>query len=157
MAFTIRDRTETTLSEINVTPLVDVMLVLLIIFMITAPMMSSSIEVNLQQAKAQIAPSAKEHVIVTITSGRDVYVGDKPSSLEGVGGTVKTELEKLERRGPVVSGIAIRADKAVDYGTVLQVIDNLRRADITKNVGLIMNPPGNVAPRPTPAATKGAR
>jgi biopolymer transport protein TolR len=137
VALAIRERTETTLSEINVTPLVDVVLVLLIIFMITAPMMSASVEVHLPQASIAPPPSAKEHLVVTVAADGRIYVGESLTDLDLVPNRVK---EKLRATG--LSQVAIRGDKAVSYGLVLQVLDRIRLAEV-RNVGLVMNPPEN--------------
>jgi biopolymer transport protein ExbD/biopolymer transport protein TolR len=140
VAFSSRERTETTLSEINVTPLVDVILVLLIIFMVTAPMLSSSVEVNLPRASVAPPPDAREHLVVTVAADGRVWVADSLADLEVLPFRVQEALRKtgLER-------VAIRGDRAVPYGAVLAVLDQLKVAGL-QQVGLVMAPP-----EPTPA------
>ena len=135
MAFSTRERTEATLSEINVTPLVDVVLVLLIIFMVTAPMLSASHEVQLQRATAAPAPNAKEHLMVTVDAQGRIFVADDSSKPEDLAEKVKAKLNQTK-----LEHVAIRGDKSVSYGTVLEVLDRLRAAKI-QNVGLVMLPP----------------
>ena len=135
MGMAVGGKTASTLSEINVTPLVDVMLVLLIVFMVTAPMLSSSVEVNLARASVGLPPKAKEHVIITVTRDKKLYVGDEPTNPSALILRVKQK-----RALPGIGGVAIRGDKDVPYGVVLGVIDQLRANGID-SVGLIMSPP----------------
>lgn len=142
MAFSSRERTEPTLSEINVTPLVDVMLVLLIIFMITAPMLSASVEVDLQDATVALPSTAEDHLIVTIGRNGRIFVADLPTDMAILAERVQTQL-----RGLGLTHVAVRGDRSVPYGTVLEVIDQLRAGGV-KGVGLLMDPPA-VAARET--------
>ena len=135
MAFTIRERTEATLSEINVTPLVDVMLVLLIIFMVTAPMLASSVEVDLPEASVATESDADEPLVVSVTADGRIVVADTPTDLVILADRVG---QMLASAG--LTEVAIRGDKAVPYGTVLAVLDRLRAAGIER-VGLVMDPP----------------
>src|SRR5687768_15492210 len=104
--------------------------------MVTAPMLSASVEVRLPQASVAPPPDAKEHLVVTIDDKRRVFVADSlvddPSLLP------KRVKERLAQTR--LEHVAIRADRSVDYGTVLGVLDRLRAAGI-KSVGLVMSPP----------------
>lgn len=110
-------------SEINVTPFVDVMLVLLIIFMITAPLMTAGISVDLPQTKSTPLPGNDEPLNVTIKSDGSVYIQNSESTLEALGPKLQAVLgEKVETR------IFVRGDKAIDYGSVMQVIGEINAA-----------------------------
>jgi biopolymer transport protein ExbD len=112
------------LSEINVTPFVDVMLVLLVIFMVTAPMMQSGIGVNLPQAETQSAP-AEEGLTITITKDRFIHMGE-----------AVININLLERKlseyfaGKSKKIIFIQSDKDVSYGYFVDVVDIIRKAGI---------------------------
>ncbi len=124
------------LSEINVTPLVDVMLVLLIIFMIAAPMLHQGVEVTLPQAQAQSLPQRDpDPMVLTVTRDEIVYVKDDPIH--------PSQLE--ERLAPLMAArddqsVFIKADKDVPYGSVAEVIDILNRSE-TYRIGLVMDTP----------------
>ena len=143
MAFASRDRTASTLSEINVTPLVDVMLVLLIIFMITAPMLSASVDVELAQSSIMPAPANREHIVVSITAEQRIYVADKFTEVPNVATTVQRIMKETG-----INTVALRGDKKVPYGFILQVLDRLHAASIT-TVGLVMAPPTPTPPEST--------
>jgi len=134
VAFAIRDRTETTLSEINVTPMVDVMLVLLIIFMVTAPMLSATVDVELEQSGGRPSPQAEEHLVVSITAAQEIFVAETMTDLELVASRVK---ETMQQSG--VRDVALRGDRRVPFGYVLKVFDALHQAGV-RNVGLVMQP-----------------
>lgn len=119
------------LSEINVTPLVDVMLVLLIIFMVTAPMMTKGIAVNLPETTASALPQKKSNTEVMVTSRGKVFLDDIP-----VDEKVMTEkLRELKEKGAVTQ-VLLRADRAVPYGKVAKVMAGIRQAGI-RNLGLV--------------------
>jgi len=128
-----KSRLGTSLAEINVTPLVDVMLVLLIIFMITAPMMQSGIGVNLPQAETESAP-AESGLILTITKDKLIYLGD----------TV-ININLLERKlqeyfyGRDKKIVFIKADRDIAYGFFIEALDIIKKAGI-ETVGLITEP-----------------
>lgn len=125
----------TVLSEINVTPLVDVMLVLLIIFMVTAPMMQQGLDVELPEtANSGVPTTTDEPFILVITKDRVIRAGEKELSLKGL----STKLEAIfsTRKN---KQLYIQADKAVDYGTVAEVMGEVRAAGIF-SVGLITMP-----------------
>ena len=129
------------LSEINVTNLVDVVLVLLIIFMVTAPLLQSGIDVRLPQtATATDEPS--EGIVVTITKEGGVFVNDVYRTAE----QWEDELKRLIQSKPG-SKAYIRADSEVDYGVVVQLISVMKRLGIN-DVGLVTQPgtKGNLPP-----------
>ena len=117
------------LSEINVTSLVDVTLVLLIIFMITSPLMQMGIQVNLPRASAK-AVETRGNLVVTVRKDATLMVGDKVIPLAALPG----ELEQALASGK--KGVLIKADKAVPYGAVVRVLDTARKTGI-HDVGLI--------------------
>ena len=117
------------LSEINVTSLVDVTLVLLIIFMITSPLMQMGIQVNLPRASAK-AVETRENLVVTVRKDATLLVGDKVIPLAAL----NDELDQAFKAGK--KGVLIRADQAVPYGAVIKVLDLARKTGI-HDVGLI--------------------
>lgn len=138
-------------SEINITPFIDVMLVLLIIFMVAAPLSTVDVHVNLPVATAKPQPRPDKPVFVSLKSDKTLVVGEvpvRPSSLI-------SRLDDATNRNREAR-LFLRADKSVEYGEVLGVLDLLRAAGYLK-VGLVAleAPP---APKPAPtAATTGAR
>jgi len=134
MAFTTpKGRTHTSLSEINVTPFVDVVLVLLIIFMITAPILESGIEVDLPKTKTVKVVNA-EKVVITITKGQDIYVGNDPINIHRLGSYV---LDQLHGAGD--TPVFVRCDQAVSFGAFAKVMDALKQANLT-NVSIVTEP-----------------
>jgi biopolymer transport protein TolR len=136
MAFRMNTNNRAPMSEINVTPLVDVMLVLLIIFMVTAPMMQEGISVNLPQAKGAPLEEPEEAKEITITVSADgkVLLND----VEVTEVDLHERLLQATRSNPKVE-VNLRADKAVHYGIVVRVIAVLTRAGIAK-LGMITAP-----------------
>ena len=122
------------LSEINVTPLVDVMLVLLIIFMVTAPMMTRGIAVRLPETTSKSLPQKKEHVEVLVTRDGRILM----DSIDVDEKSLAAGLERAKRRGQA-SQVLLRADKDVPYGRVAKVMAAIRRAGI-QNLGLVTAP-----------------
>lgn len=118
------------LSDINVTPFVDVMLVLLVIFMVTAPMFSQGLPVNLPEAPAPALVSDKP-LVVSIDRERTVYLKDRKVSLENL----KTALAQ-ETGGLKTPEVLLKSDQEVPYGLVVQVMSVLREAGVTK-LGII--------------------
>jgi biopolymer transport protein TolR len=134
MAFTNpKGRTQTSLSEINITPLVDVVLVLLVIFMITAPILQSGIEVDLPKTRTVKAIS-EERVVVTVDKKQDVYVGNDPVNIHRLGSSV---LDRM--RGEKTSPVFLRCDQAVPFGAFAKVIDALKQAGLT-NINIVTEP-----------------
>jgi len=126
------NRIASNLSEINVTPLVDVMLVLLIIFMITAPMMQSGIQVNLPSAETRSDPSSGG-LVITVTKERYIYMENKIINLFLLESRIKNYF--LGRKKKIVF---LKADKDVNYGYVIDVMDVLKKAGI-ETVGMIVD------------------
>lgn len=123
------NRRRQALSEINVTPFVDVMLVLLIIFMVTAPMLQQGIDVNLPQASGQQLTPA-ERLVITIREGGKIYLDKTPVTLD----TLRTGLA-----GRTGDEVFLKADKDVPYGVVVAVMGTLREIGIDK-LGMITEP-----------------
>lgn len=123
-------------SDINVTPFVDVMLVLLIIFMVTAPLMTEGVDVDLPQTKSAASlPTDKDHIILTIRSNGTVYVDDYAvTDLEHLETQIKTVATDQKRQ------VFLKADKDVPYGTVVAVIGHIRSAGIDK-LGMVAEQP----------------
>jgi biopolymer transport protein TolR len=124
----------TTISEINVTPFVDVMLVLLIIFMVTAPMMNQGIEVNLPETKASGVPTTEEPLILTITREGKMQLGSANIASSDLGKKVAAIFSTRKEKG-----IYIQADRKTDYGVVAEAMAEIRAAGIY-NISLITIP-----------------
>ena len=123
------------MAEINVTPLVDVMLVLLIIFMVTAPMLQTGIDVNLPRVTAKSIDVAEEKVVLTINRSRDIFINRRPLNLSELGVKLKSIFaRRIERE------VYLRADRNVPYGFVVEVMAEVRKAGIDK-LGMITEPP----------------
>ena len=122
------------MSEINVTPFVDVMLVLLIIFMVTAPMMIQGVDVSLPEATSGPLESKQEQLIVTIDQNNQVYVNDFRVGVEGL----KEKLIQITKNQKA-DEIYLRADKTVAYGMVVYVMSEIKGAGIEK-LGMITDP-----------------
>ncbi len=131
MAFNNNKRT---FSDINVTPLVDVMLVLLIIFMVTAPMLQQGIKVNLPQAKANNIKANEEKIMITITRDEKIYINKNPYKLNELGKTLKA-INAYNREKQVF----LKADKDVPYGFVVRVMSAIKDAGI-KELGMVTEP-----------------
>jgi biopolymer transport protein TolR len=119
------------LSEINVTPFVDVMLVLLIIFMVTAPLLQQGIDVNLPQAKGKDLPP-EERIALVIKRDGIIYMNDNPVSLTEMG----NRLRAVSKLNP---NVFLKADKDVPYGFVVEVMGEIKEAGIEK-LGMITEP-----------------
>lgn len=124
-----------TISQINVTPLVDVMLVLLVIFMVTAPIIQQGVQVNLPQAKAGAIPGKEEQLVVAITRNGRIYLNDNPMTLAELGQKLRA-IRKLQRDKEVY----LRADQDVRYGIVMRTIAEIKQAGIEK-LGMVTRPP----------------
>ncbi len=134
MAFTSANgQIRTSLAEINITPLVDVVLVLLVIFMITAPVLQSGIEVNVPKTKT-VKEITEQRVVVTIDRDDQIFLGDAPVNIHDLP-------QKL--RGPNVDPakqvIYLRADQRVQFGAFASVMDAVKQAGIT-NVSIVTQP-----------------
>lgn len=126
--------TENYMSEINVTPFVDVMLVLLIIFMVTAPMMTEGVDVALPEATTEPLPSTGEELIVTIDREGGLFIGKMQISHDNLPAKLKNLLE-----GRVDQAVYLRADKQIPYGVVVRVMSGIREAGV-ENIGMITVP-----------------
>ena len=127
------ERRRQALSEINVTPFVDVMLVLLIIFMVTAPLMQQGIDVDLPQAKGkELSPT--ERIIITVKKSGKIYVNKSSVTIE----SLKTKLSKKTNKE-----VFLKADKDVPYGLVVTVMGELREIGIEK-LGMVTEPKARV-------------
>lgn len=128
-------------SEINVTPFVDVMLVLLIIFMVTAPMLTAGVSVDLPESSAKPVPGTDEPLTVSVTASGEVYIQETLVSME----TLQAKLNAIvgEKRD---TRIFVRGDKGIDYGLVMRVIGEINAAGLTK-VALITEAAQAAPPR----------
>ncbi len=124
-------RTRTTMSEINVTPLVDVMLVLLIMFMVTAPMMQQGIEVDLPKTSPAGVETTEEPLVLVITANQKMTIGKEPVAMPTLSTKLKAIFESRQNKQ-----IYIQADRRVDYGFVAEAMAEIRSGGIT-NIGLI--------------------
>lgn len=127
-------RESTTISQINVTPLVDVMLVLLVIFMVTAPIIQQGVQVNLPQARSSAIPGTEEHLVVTVAKNGKVYLNDNAMSLSELGAKLRA-IKKLEANKQVY----LRADQDVRYGIVMKTIAEIKQAGIER-LGMVTRP-----------------
>ncbi|MBZ0273930.1 biopolymer transporter ExbD [bacterium] len=128
------------MSDINVTPMVDVMLVLLVIFMVTAPLMQEGIGVNLPAAEGKKIESAEEDVRLSIDAEGRIFIGKTPIAREAL----REELRKLYE-GKAEKRIFVEADTAVDYGVVVAAIAEAKAAGV-EQLGLKTLPKGNAGP-----------
>jgi biopolymer transport protein ExbD/biopolymer transport protein TolR len=134
MAFTTpKGRTHTSLSDINVTPFVDVVMVLLVIFMITAPLLETGIEVDLPKTRT-VKVVTEEKVVVTIDKRQNVYVGNSPVNIHRLGSFVLDQM-----RGEKDAPVFIRCDETVSFGAFAQVVDALKQANVT-NISIVTEP-----------------
>jgi len=113
--------------EINVTPFVDVMLVLLIIFMVTAPMLTSGVPIELPDSKGQQLQTNKEPVTISVDKSGKVFIQETEIRLDDLG----SKLKAIAKNG-VEEQIFIRGDKGIDYGTVMRVMGRVKAAGFTK-------------------------
>jgi biopolymer transport protein TolR len=134
MAFTASNgRTQSSMSDINVTPLVDVVLVLLIIFMVTAPVLQSGIEVNVPRTRT-VKEITEERMVISINKQQRVFLGNDPVNIN----EIKTKLlQKI--RDPQHQSVFIRADEDVPFGAFATVMDAVKGAGIT-NVSIVTQP-----------------
>lgn len=128
------DKDRRAISDINVTPLVDVMLVLLVIFMVTAPMMQQGIKLDLPKAKAQNLPGAENKVLISIDASRKIYLGKTEVPIERLEEVIKhNERIKSEKE------VYLYADRTLPYGFVIKIMALLKDAG-AENVGLVTYP-----------------
>ena len=128
------------MGDINVTPFVDVMLVLLIIFMVTAPMMVEGVNVDLPQTTAQPLESEKEPLVVTIDKEGQVFINDFKTSRDIFATKLSKVLETRQDRT-----VYLKADKTIPYGVVMQVMSDIRSTGVAK-LGMVTLPVPEIPP-----------
>ena len=134
MAFTDPNgRTRSSLAEINITPLVDVVLVLLIIFMITAPVLQSGIDVDVPKTRT-VKQITEERTVISIDSKQRLFIGNEPVNIHEIGDKLHQKV-----RDPENQAIYVRCDKEVPYGVLAAVMDETKAAGFTK-VSLVTQP-----------------
>src|SRR6266436_1554578 len=134
MAFTAPNgRTQIALADINITPLVDVALVLLIIFMLTAPVLQSGIEVAVPKTRT-VKEISEERLVVSITSKQEVFLGNDPININNIGQKLR---EKI--RDPQGQAVYVRADESVPFGVFATVMDAVKASGIS-NVSIVTEP-----------------
>ncbi|MCU1324049.1 MAG: Biopolymer transport protein ExbD/TolR [Acidobacteriaceae bacterium] len=139
MAFSSRSggqiRTQTALAEINITPLVDVVLVLLLIFMLTAPVLQSGVEVAIPKTRS-VNQLTEERMVVTIDKDQNIFLQDKPINVNDLTTRLKTD---VGGKDPAKRVIYLRADEQVPFGAFASVMDAVKRAGIT-NISIVTRP-----------------
>jgi len=137
MAFTAANgRTQTSLSDINITPLVDVVLVLLIIFMVTAPVLQSGIDVNVPHTRT-VKEITEERLVINIDKQQRVFLGNDPVNINDIAAQIRRRI-----RDPQHQSIFVRADEDVPFGAFATVMDAVKQSGIT-NVSIVTQPLGS--------------
>ena len=139
MAFTSRGgHTQTALAEINITPLVDVVLVLLVIFMLTAPVLQSGIQVNVPKTKT-VREITEQRTVLTIDKDQQVFLNDKLVNLNDLPNILRSQSSDTTHQV-----IYLRADQSVSFGAFATLMDAVKQAGIT-NVSIVTQPAENAA------------
>ena len=125
-------QTQSTLSEINMVPFIDVVLVRLIIFMITAPILQSGIEVDVPKTTT-VKEINEQRLVISIDKNQLIYLGDTPINIHQLGSRVKAQLKKPQ------DSVFLRADEAIPFGTFAKVIDTLRQSGVA-NISIVTEP-----------------
>lgn len=134
MAFTTSSgKTQSALAEINITPLVDVVLVLLVIFMLTAPVLQSGIDVAVPKTKT-VKEVSEQRTVLTINSDNEVFLGDHPVNVNDL-----PSLLRMPNTDPAHRIIYLRADERVSFGSFASVMDAVKQAGIT-NISIVTQP-----------------
>lgn len=134
MAFTTsKGRTQSSLSEINITPFVDVVLVLLVMFMVTAPVLQSGIEVQVPKTRT-VKVITQERLVITIDKNQRVYLGNQPINIHQIATLLHAKI-----RDPRGQSIFIRSDENVPFGAFATVMDAVKQSGIT-NVSIVTQP-----------------
>jgi biopolymer transport protein TolR len=134
MAFTAANgRTQIALADINITPLVDVVLVLLIIFMVTAPVLQSGIEVAVPKTRT-VKEITEERLVISINKKQEVFLGNDPVNINAIGAKLRQKV-----RDPQHQSIFLRADEDVPFGAFATVMDAVKQSGIT-NVSIVTQP-----------------
>ncbi len=128
----INNSTQTSLSEINMVPFIDIVLVLLIIFMITAPILQSGIELDVPKTKS-VKEINEQKVVVSIDKKQLVYLGNDPVNVHDIGAKVHAQLKKPNE------GVFLRCDETVPFGIFAAVIDALKQSGIA-NISIVTAP-----------------
>jgi len=124
--------TQTSLSEINMVPFVDVVLVLLIIFMITAPILQSGIEVDVPKTKT-VKDISQDRIVVSVDKSQRIYLGNDPVNIHELGARVHAQLKSTQQ------SVFLRCDEAVPFGVFASVVDTLRVSGIN-NISIVTEP-----------------
>jgi biopolymer transport protein ExbD/biopolymer transport protein TolR len=132
MAFSAKGRTQTALADINITPLVDVVLVLLLIFMLTAPVLQSGIVVAVPQTRT-VSQLTEEHMVVTIDKDQNVFLQDKQVNIHDLSSLLANNPKETKRV------VYVRADQKVPFGAFASVMDAVKQAGIT-NISIVTQP-----------------
>ncbi len=127
MAFKTQDDGDDVMGEINVTPLVDVMLVLLVVFIVTAPLLTQAVHVNLPKTAETAPPEEKAAVYLSVDAQGKIFIDKQEYALE----VVENELKNRKAADPELA-LNLNADDAVQYGIVAKVMSSIERAGITK-------------------------
>jgi biopolymer transport protein TolR len=128
------DHHDSLMSDINVTPFVDVMLVLLIIFMVTAPMMMQGMDVALPQVTSKPLETKEEHLMITLNKQGEIYINDFQVTLD----TLQDKLAKI-LQGRMNPDVYLKADREVPYGMVAQAMAQIKDAGVEK-LGMVTEP-----------------
>ena len=138
MAFSLKKNSKEPISEINVTPFVDVMLVLLIVFMVTAPLLTVGIPVDLPKVKASALTDQKDPLEITVKIGGEIYLGESEVDVENLIPRLNaiTELNKEAR-------IYVRGDRVVAYGRIMEIMSLVNSAGYIKVALVTQNPKNN--------------
>ena len=131
MAFTSKGRTQTALADINITPLVDVVLVLLLIFMVTAPVLQSGIEVAVPQTHT-VNQTIEQRRVLTVDKDQNVFLDDKPVNVGNLASI-------LSRSADAKQTVYVRADQRVPFGAFASVMDAVKQAGIA-NISIVTQP-----------------
>jgi biopolymer transport protein TolR len=125
-------KTQSSLSEINMVPFIDVVLVLLIIFMITAPILQSGIEVDVPKTKT-VKEITEQRLVISVDKNQLIYLGNSPVNIHDLGAKVQAQLKKPQ------DAVFLRCDEKVPFGVFASVIDTLRQAGIN-NISIVTQP-----------------
>ncbi len=124
--------TQTSLSEINMVPFVDVVLVLLIIFMITAPILQSGIEVDVPKTRT-VKDISQERLVVTLDKAQRIYLGNDPVNIHQLGSRIRGQLKSTHQ------SVFLRCDETVPFGSFAAVVDALRQS-VINNISIVTEP-----------------
>jgi len=134
VAFSVSNgRTQSSLADINITPLVDVVLVLLIIFMVTAPVLQSGIDVSVPKTK-YVKEITQERLVITINKDQRVFLGNDPVNINEIGSKLRQKI-----RDPRNQSIFVRADENVPFGAFATIMDAVKQAGFA-NVSIVTQP-----------------